>query len=60
MFRPGIDDLKAWLDALFSEPFSPETLELAQKALDSLEARRDEDVSEWAARLGASLAEFDD
>lgn len=60
MPKPGILDPEAWVAAMFAEPFTPEQLELAQKALDSLEARRDEDVSEWAARLGASLAEFDD
>lgn len=60
MFRPGIDDPKAWLDALFAEPFSPELKELAQKALDSLAARRDEDIGEWAERLAADLCEFDD
>ena len=49
-----------WLDALFAEPFSPELKELAQKALDSLAARRDEDIGEWAERLAAGLCEFDD
>jgi hypothetical protein len=60
MFRPGIDDPKAWLDALFAEPWTDEQMKLAERALESLAARRDEDVEAWAARLGASLAEFDD
>jgi hypothetical protein len=35
-------------------------LELARKALISIDARKDEDIDEWARRLANSVCELDD
>lgn len=39
---------------------SPLSLELAHKAVKSQDARRDEDIEEWAARLAADVANATD
>ena len=35
-------------------------LELARKAIIAMDARKDEDIDEWAKRLAASVAELND
>lgn len=38
-------------------PYSPEMTKLAEEALKRLEARKNEDVKEWAKKLGKDLAD---
>lgn len=58
-FERDMQRLDEMIATIHTREIPPDMLALAEKALASLDARRDEDVGEWAERLAQQAVEME-